>query len=287
MRRLVNNDPLDKLIVLFVSIWSKPYLLGLAASLAASALVQGQSAPQSFLPDAPDVAQSVQPSATAGVDAVTPAASEGGIEKAAVAVGPGEIAPGKPYLHRTVPPGMGLQPLTAGQKFELSFRSRFSLGAFSGALFGAGWSHLNNSRPHYGTDRGAFGERLGAAELKQTSESFFSSGLYASAFHEDPHYYVMGPGPGHGVAHRAIYAATRVLVTRTDNGGTSVNFAKLTGLASSNALANVYYPAEDQAVSKTITSFFTNIGTSALSLELNEFLPDVVHAVRHRHQPTD
>jgi hypothetical protein len=77
------------------------------------------------------------------------------------------------------------------------------------------------------------------------------------------------------------------VVTRTDGGGTSVNFAKLSGLASSNALANTYYPVQDRAVSKTVTGFTTNLGTSALSFELNEFLPDVMHAVLHRHRSTD
>jgi hypothetical protein len=266
-------------------IWSKPNAVLLAAALAASAFVHGQSArPSNDLPDAPGAAQSFaapQGATTATMDAKLSASEPSG------RIGTGETQRSKPFLHRTVPAGEGLQPLTAGQKFELSFRSRFSAGAFAGALFGAGWSQLNNSRPHYGSDRGAFGERLGAAELKQTSESFFSSGLYAAAFHEDPHYYVMGSGQGHSVAHRVIYAATRVVVTRTDGGGTSVNFAKLAGLASSNALANTYYPVQDRAVSKTVTGFATNLGTSALSFELNEFLPDVMHAVLHRHRSGD
>jgi hypothetical protein len=261
-------------------VWFKPSAVLLTAALAASAFVHGQSArPNNDLPDAPGAAQSfaAPQDQSAAIDANLSASEPNS------RIGTGETQRSKPFLHRNVPPGEGLQPLTAGQKFELSFRSRFSAGAFAGALFGAGWSHLNNSRPHYGSDRGAFGERLGAAELKQTSESFFSSGLYAAAFHEDPHYYVMGSSQGHTVAHRAIYAATRVVVTRTDGGGTSVNFAKLAGLASSNALANTYYPVQDRAVSKTATAFATNLGTSALSLELSEFLPDVFHAILHKH----
>jgi hypothetical protein len=257
--------------------WSKPKAVLLAASLAATGFIQGQSAQPPDLPNAPGTTQPfAAPTDQSAIDAKLSAS------EASAGIGTAETQRNKPFLHRNVPPGEGLQPLTAGQKFELSFRSRFSAGAFAGALFGAGWSHLNNSRPHYGSDRGAFGERLGAAELKQTSESFFTSGLYASAFHEDPHYYIMGPGPGHGIAHRALYAATRVLVTRTDGGGTSVNYAKLAGLASSNALANAYYPDADRGPDKTATAFLTNIGTSALSLELSEFLPDVFHAIHHK-----
>ncbi|HWG17213.1 MAG TPA: hypothetical protein VN678_05090 [Acidobacteriaceae bacterium] len=258
--------------------WSKPKAVLLVASLAATGFIYGQGAQPPDLPNAPGTTQPfAAPKDQSAIDTTVPAS------EASAGIGTGEVERSKPYLHRNVPPGEGLQPLTAGQKFELSIRSRFSAGAFAGALFGAGWSHLNNSRPHYGSDRGAFGERLGAAELKQASESFFTSGLYAAAFHEDPHYYVMGSGQGHSIAHRAIYAATRVVVTRTDSGGTSVNFAKLAGLASSNALANAYYPVQDRAVSKTVTAFATNLGTSALSLELSEFLPDVFHAIHHKH----
>jgi hypothetical protein len=256
--------------------WSKPKAVLLVASLAATGFIHGQSPQPADLPNAPGATQPFAPHDQNPIDTKLSASEP------SAGIGAGETQRSKPYLHRNVPPGEGLQPLTAGQKFELSFRSRFSAGAFAGALFGAGWSHLNNSRPDSGSDRAGFGERLGAAELKQTSESFFSSGLYAAAFHEDPHYYIMGPGPGHGIAHRALYAATRVLVTRTDGGGTSVNYAKLAGLASSNALANAYYPDADRGPDKTATAFLTNIGTSALSLELNEFLPDVFQAIHHK-----
>lgn len=193
----------------------------------------------------------------------------------------GAQSPRQPMLQRVVPAGMGVQSLTAKQKFELSIHSRLSLEAYSAALFGAVVEQLEDSRPHYGTDKAAFGERLGAASLRQASDSFFSYGLYAALTHEDPHYYVMGRGER--LEKRAVYAASRIVITRTDAGGHSVNWAKLAGLLSATLLTNAYYPPSDRGPRQTVLAYFSNLGTSAATLELHEFMPDVKRLIRRHH----
>lgn len=175
---------------------------------------------------------------------------------------------------------MGPQPLTAGQKFHLALRSPYSLVGFGTNIITTGESHLADSRPHYGTDKAGYGERLGAAEIKSIDESFFSYGLFAALFHDDPHYYIMGPS--HSIKQRAVYSGSRIVLTRKDSGGTGVNWPKLLGLAAAGALTNAYYPESDRAFSKSLTAYFSNLGTSAATLELNEFLPDVLKSVRHK-----
>lgn len=269
--------------------WSKPHVVLLAVALTASVLVHGQIPKTGSLPDAPDTAPypgSVQNQPAHTLDASSPDVTDSSSASSS-AILDASIKSPKPFLHRVVPAGDGPQPLTSTQKFEMSFRSRVGLGAIGSSIFGAGERQLFNSRPHYGTDSGAFGERLGAAELKQVTESFFSYGLYASAFHEDPHYYVMGPGPGHGIMHRAVYSATRVVLTRTDDGGTGVNWAKLAGMGSATALTNTYYPPQDRGFHQTMSAYGASLATSALTLELHEFLPDVMHAVLHRKRASE
>ena len=246
------------------------------AALAAGAFLHGQSVQPSPITDAGTTGQDLVPPAQLP-DAPADAAAGAGITTSSVETS-------HPFLHRVVPAGDGPQDLTTPQKFEMSFRSRVGFGAIGSSIFGAGERQLFNSRPHYGTDSGAFGERLGAAELKQVTESFFSYGLYASAFHEDPHYYVMGPGAGHGIVHRAIYSATRVVLTRTDSGSTSANWAKLAGMGSATALTNTYYPPRDRGVGETMSAYGASLASSVLTLELHEFMPDVMHALRHRRQ---
>jgi len=250
------------------------------AVLFAISLFAGAQTQTTELPDSPGfVMQAAAQSADSEVAAASRIDDPAGAKS--VTAPPSPIYPGShPYRHRVVPADMGPQPLTAGQKMELSLRSPLTPMSYVSTFVSAGWGQMNNSRPHYGTDRGAFGERLGAAKIKQISENFMSYGVLASAFHEDPHYYVMGRS--HSVGSRAIYSGTRVFLTRKDNGSTGVNWAKLFGLACSNALANTYYPDQDRGATANATAFATGIGTSALSLELNEFLPDIVHTVHKK-----
>ncbi|HEY5057351.1 MAG TPA: hypothetical protein VII58_14390 [Acidobacteriaceae bacterium] len=261
--------------------WSKSHSLLPVVLLAAFPFVHGQNAAPANLPAAPEVARNGEaPPVSQNFDPPSPVkvrrsdASAGSVAA--------NVDPRRPFLRRVVPAGNGPEVLTAGQKFELAFRDSIGLGALGSSLLGTGEDYLFNIPPHYGTDGGAFGEHLGAVELTQAMGSLFSYGLYASAFHEDPHYYVMGPG--HSIRHRAIYSATRVVLTQTDAGETRINWAKLAGGASAAALANAYYPAHDREVGPTIGAFASGLGISALSLELHEFWPDVKRMVLHRHR---
>jgi hypothetical protein len=72
------------------------------------------------------------------------------------------------------------------------------------ALVSAGYGQLTNSDPKYGTDEGAFGERLGAAFLRQASMRFFADSLLPTLDHEDPRYYREASGD---YAARVLHAA--------------------------------------------------------------------------------
>src|SRR5207244_9312306 len=124
-----------------------------------------------------------------------------------VVIRPGEVAP----------------PWTVRDKVVGGLANSVSLFAAAGWLASAGWEQLLNSSPNYGTDSGAFGQRLGAAAIRGTSEGIFTNSLFAPLFHEDPRYYVMGSG--HPFLKRVVYAGTRAIITRTDSGHTTPNFA--------------------------------------------------------------
>lgn len=146
----------------------------------------------------------------------------------------------------------------------------------------AGWSHLINSSPNYGTDKGAFGQRLGAAAVRDISQTVFTKSLFAPIFHEDPRYYQMGRG--HGIVKRGIYAATRVLVTRTDDGRTTPNYSMFFGQASGAALTTTYYPARNTSFGEVSKTFATSLGGAALGFVVDEFLDDGLRAV-HLKKP--
>jgi hypothetical protein len=149
-----------------------------------------------------------------------------------------------------------------------------SIYSMVGWVGAAGWEQIWNDSPNYGTDAGAFGQRLGAAALRATSEGIFSNSLFAPLFHEDPRYYVMGAG--HPFFKRLVYAGTRVLVTRSDSGHQKPNFSLLAGNAAGSALTIEYYPAKNTTFSEVAQTFGGSIGGSALGFVVDEFIVDAL-----------
>jgi hypothetical protein len=189
------------------------------------------------------------------------------------------LIPG-PHLHRIIQPGQVATELSVGDKLKLSIASRFTLIEAGTTAISSGISQARDTRPHYGTDAPAFGERFGAAALKHTTSSFLSYGVFASALHQDPRYYV--EGREHRLGNRIVYSATRLFIARTDGGGSTFNSAKMLGLAGSNGLTNLYYPEEDRGAK----TFFKLMGTSlygtVISNEIHEFSGDLKRLIFHR-----
>jgi hypothetical protein len=144
----------------------------------------------------------------------------------------------------------------------------------------AGYSHESNSSPNYGTDRGAFGQRLGAAAIRGSSENIFGDSMMSNIFHEDPRYYQMGPA--HNFFVRLIYSGTRPLFTRMDSGRATPNFAQLTGTMGGAMLTNLYYPQANRKMGQTMETFGGSIGGNALSDVVSEFYSDFKHMFRSR-----
>ncbi len=164
--------------------------------------------------------------------------------------------------------------MTVKEKVVGGLKDSVSLFSAAGWLGSAGWEQLWNSSPNYGTDSGAFGQRLGAAALRGISEGVFSDSLFAPIFHEDPRYYVMGKG--HNFFKRAIYAGTRTIITRTDDGHTTINLALLAGNFAGSALTIPYYPAVNTSFKEVGITFGGSIGGSAVGFVVNEFIVDAL-----------
>jgi hypothetical protein len=178
------------------------------------------------------------------------------------------------------------QPMPVRDKVVSGFASQASLFSATGWLAAAGWEQLTNGSPNYGTDSGAFGQRLGAAAIRNVSQGVFSISLFAPLFHEDPRYYVMGNG--HPFFKRLVYAGTRAIITRTDSGHTTPNFALLAGNAAGSALTIPYYPAQNTSFEEVAKTFGGSVGGSALGFVVDEFIVDALidlHIKKKQQQP--
>jgi hypothetical protein len=165
----------------------------------------------------------------------------------------------------------------AQDKIVLGLRESVTPFSMIGWVSSAGWSHLINSSPNYGVNSEAFAQRLGAAAASGASKEIFSDSFFAPIFHQDPRYYQLGRG--HTFMHRAIYAATRSVVGRTDNGRTIVNYAGILGTGGSAALTQAYYPDRNLGASQVMQSWATGIGGSSLGYLISEFGGQIIQAL--------
>jgi hypothetical protein len=183
-------------------------------------------------------------------------------------------------------PGEVANPMTVHDKVSAGLKNSVSIFSATGWLGAAGWEQLINGSPNYGTDSGAFGQRLGAAAIRGISNGVFSRSVFASIFHEDPRYHVMGSG--HPFLKRLVYAGSRCIITRTDSGHSTPNFALFAGNAAGSALTVTYYPAKNTTFSGVAEIFGGSLGGSALSFVVDEFIVDALrdlHLKKTGQQP--
>lgn len=152
------------------------------------------------------------------------------------------------------------------------------------AAFNAGVSQATRSTPLYGKDPWpyAYPKRVGASLGDIVSQNFFADFLLASALHEDTRYHRRGES--HRLWPRIGWAISRALVTRTDSGQPTFNWANVVGTAMGAALSNAYYPPASQHASAAATNWGTSIAGSGLVNLMPEFLPDVTRWWKRRRR---
>ncbi len=163
-------------------------------------------------------------------------------------------------------------PLTSRQKFDIFLKRTYSPRTFAGAAFDAGISQASSGHEEYGQGMEGYGKRFGASMADGETGVFFGSFLLPTLFHEDPRYFRRPDLP---VARRALYASSRVLLTRTDHGGTSLNVGYLGGSMIGSALANTYYPFHERGLANTLQRFASGMTSDAGLNLLTEFWPDI------------
>jgi hypothetical protein len=191
-----------------------------------------------------------------------------------------------PHLHLTVYQGEIAAPMTVSDKVKGGLKNSVSLFSMTGWLASAGYEQLTNGSPNYGTDAGAFGQRLGIGAIHGISNGVFSNSLFAPIFHQDPRYYVMGSG--HPFLKRLVYATSRCIISRTDSGHSMPNYALFAGNAAGAALTVTYYPAQNTTFSQVTRTFGTSLVGSAFGFVVDEFLVDALvdlHLKKEQRQP--
>lgn len=182
---------------------------------------------------------------------------------------------------KTVLPGQTAARLSVHDKVVLGIKENLSLQSAAGWAISAGYEQATNGSPNYGQTGKGFAQRLGAAAARGSSENIFGDSVLSSVLHEDPRYYVMGPG--HNFFKRVIYAGTRPIIGKTDGGRTTINFSDLGGDLAGSALTQVYYPPLNRGTTEVLKTFGGSVGGDALGFLASEFLPGIFNALHLTH----
>ena len=257
------------------------------AFMGASMTVQAQSAETANAPQgvagnpAPLSFEAVASAESSSVAALPDAPGASALQ--AFAPEADQAAPGSsvaPRYEKTIQADETAQPITAHDKAILGLRDLYSVSNFAAMFASAGYGQALNGSPNYGTDSGAFGARLGAAAIRETTQGFFTDVVFSPMLHMDSRYYV--EGPRYNFVHRVFYAGTRVLVSKTDSGHNTINGPLLLGYAASTALNPLYYPHINRNFGDTASQYGESLGGAALGFLISEFTDSLLKAVHIR-----
>jgi hypothetical protein len=233
------------------------------------------------LPDAPDLALARAQEATTG--AAQAAATEAQQTKRILWVFPN---------FRSVSVNSHPPAQTPKEKFTGFRQDSFDYSSFILVGLLAGVSQLQGSTPEFHTGAPAYGRYYWHNFADQTDENLWVDFVLPVALRQDARYYTLGRGTakrgdghrgsGHnGIAKRAGYAFTRMLVTRTDSGGSNFNYSEVVGAGAAAGISDFYYPSADRTWTKTGQRWALNVGLDGATFIIKEFWPDLNHAIFH------
>jgi hypothetical protein len=176
-----------------------------------------------------------------------------------------------------------LPPPSVSEKWSFFVSETVSPFTLVAAGLDATASQLTRSAPLYGKHfwrGGAFPKRFVATVGDDLSQNFFADFVLASAFHEDTRY--IRKGSSHKMASRLGYAISRAVITRSDAGDATFNWANVTGCAMSAALSSAYYPPVSRTPAVGAVNWGTNVAGAGLANLMPEFGPDLGHWMK-RH----
>jgi hypothetical protein len=170
-------------------------------------------------------------------------------------------------------------PLTTHDKFNIAWHQFIDPSAHYGNILQASISQAANGLPHYGQGWGAFAKRYAAQEGDQLSGSMLIYGVLPTVLHHDPRYFRKGRGSAWS---RVAYAASRVVIARTDAGNPTFNASSVFGQLGQASISLLYYPQQDRKLGGVLAGWAINQGYNIGWNQLKEFTPDL-NALLKRH----
>jgi hypothetical protein len=199
------------------------------------------------------------------------------------------VAPAAPLQHvrvfafsnlQSASVGIALPPQTPREKFITGFADSFGL--YSILLVGAeaGIHENSNQYPAFRQGGAGYGRYYWHSFADQADENLWVISIIPAALHEDSRYYRLGRGK---FLKRTIYALSRAVITRSDDGGRTVNVAEIVGAGASAGISTTYYPGQYRTWTKTGQRWLANVTVDGATFAVKEFWPDFTRVILRRH----
>ncbi|MEJ2008314.1 MAG: carboxypeptidase-like regulatory domain-containing protein [Acidobacteriota bacterium] len=172
-------------------------------------------------------------------------------------------------------------PLSAKEKFQLTFKTVFNPYTLGLATAFVGGEQATGMYSGYGTEEKSFTKRFGAAYATLAVGAFMGDALLPSILHQDPRFYYKANG---SFRSKLLYAITRSVICKGDNGHWQPDYSAVLGHFAAGGIANLYLPQQNRrGFGTTVEDGLIGIGFDAFANILQEFvIPKLTPALSHR-----
>jgi hypothetical protein len=182
--------------------------------------------------------------------------------------------------YRAVSAGATPPPPTAKQAFKIATLNSFDYSSFVFVGITSALAEWSDAHPKLGEGMPGFGQYYWRGLLDKTDGNYLVIFALPTVLHEDERYYAMGEGK---FVKRALYAATRILITPDYHGNNTLNASEIFGRGISQGISLAYYPSSDRTAGELAVKYGWAMGRDALTNVFREFWPDIATRVLHRH----
>lgn len=182
--------------------------------------------------------------------------------------------------YRAVSAGAIPPPPTPKQAFKIATQNSFDYSAFAFVGITSALAEWTDAHPQLGEGLPGYGRYYWRGWVDKTDGNYLVVFVLPTVFHEDERYYAKGEG---GFLKRAVYAASRVLITPNYQGHETFNASEILGRGMAQGISVSYYPSQSRTAGALAAKYGYALGRDALSNVFREFWPDIATHVLHRH----
>ncbi|MBS1856304.1 MAG: hypothetical protein JST11_13135 [Acidobacteria bacterium] len=182
--------------------------------------------------------------------------------------------------YRAVSAGAIPPPPTPKQAFTIATQNTFDYSSFVFVGVTSLMSWGTDAHPALRSGMAGYGRYYWRGFLDKADGNYLVIFALPTVFHEDERYYALGEG---GFWKRALYSASRILITPDYHGHNTINAAEILGRGISQGVSAAYYPQADRSAGSLAVKYGFAMGRDAMTNVFREFWPDIARRVLHRH----